>query len=118
MGSLSSYRHLPIDWDMTPEEAVTMYLEWGNNCWKGERSPVRSKDDESYYFVVNTWDSKPRVILIRRNSECAEELADLELPRQLEEPFSSASGYLKGVHAITPEIRQWLENQMDTSPSG
>jgi hypothetical protein len=23
-----------IDWDMTPEEAVRLYLEWGNN-WAG-----------------------------------------------------------------------------------
>jgi len=112
MGSLYSYRHLPFDWDMTPEEAVTMYLEWGNNSWKGERTPVRSKADESYYFVVNTWDTDPRVILIRRNSDAAEELVDLELPKQLQEPFSSSSGFLKGVHAITPEIRQWLEDQM------
>jgi len=24
-----------IDWDMTPEEAVRLYLEWGNN-WAGQ----------------------------------------------------------------------------------
>jgi len=112
MESLSSYRHLPIDWDMTPEEAVTMYLEWGNNWRKGERFPVRSKDDESFYFVVNTWGSDPKVILIRRNSDQAEELAELELPATLREEFFSSAGSLKGVHAITPEIRQWLEGQM------
>jgi hypothetical protein len=58
MGQLSKYRFLPIDWDMTPEEAVTMYLEWGNNWRKGQRTPVRSKHDESYYFVLNTWDEQ------------------------------------------------------------
>lgn len=112
MGSLSSYRHLPIDWDMTPEEAVTMYLEWGNNWRKGERFPVRSKADESYYFVVNTWDAEPRVVLIRRNSDEAVELAELQLPPSLMHDFLSTSGSLKGVHAITPEIRHWLESQM------
>ena len=57
-----------IDWDMTPEEAVTLYLEWGNN-WSHGKHLIRSKNDVSYYFVINTWDEPPRIYLIRRNSE-------------------------------------------------
>jgi len=49
-----------IDWDMTPEEAVTLYLEWGNS-WSHGKSLVRSKDDVSYYFVVNTWEVPPKI---------------------------------------------------------
>lgn len=31
-----------IDWDMTPEEAVTLYLEWGNNWEPREASyPIK-----------------------------------------------------------------------------
>jgi len=47
-----------IDWDMTPEEAVRLYLEWGNN-WAGGNYVIRSKDDITHYFVVNTWDENP-----------------------------------------------------------
>jgi hypothetical protein len=112
MEQLNAYRFLPIDWDMTPEEAVTMYLEWGNNWRKGERSPVRSKHDESYYFVVNTWEEKPRISLLRRNSEHVEELVNLAVPKSLEENVRKEMGNLRGVHPITPEIRQWLEQQM------
>ena len=36
-----------IDWDMGPEDAVTMYLEWGNNPALGNRR-IRSKDDISW----------------------------------------------------------------------
>lgn len=36
-----------IDWDMTPEEAVTLYLEWGNN-WAHGKYVIRSKNDVSY----------------------------------------------------------------------
>ncbi len=36
-----------IDWDMTPEEAVRLYLEWGNN-WAGGNYVIRSKDDEDF----------------------------------------------------------------------
>src|SRR6056297_521516 len=39
-----------IVWSMTPEEAVTLYLEWGNNWAHGR--VVRSKEDVSNYFVV------------------------------------------------------------------
>ena len=55
-----------IDWDMTPEEAVRLYLEWGNN-WAGGNYVIRSKEDETIYFVVNTWKESPVIYLIRRN---------------------------------------------------
>ena len=55
-----------IDWEMTPEEAVTLYLEWGNNWAHGK--VVRSRDDVSHYFVINTWKEQPTIFLIRRNS--------------------------------------------------
>ena len=48
-----------IDWDMTPEEAVTLYLEWGNN-WSHGRM-VKSKKDVSYYFVIYTWINPPKL---------------------------------------------------------
>ena len=112
MGQLSKYRFLPIDWDMTPEEAVTMYLEWGNNWRKGQRAPVRSKHDESYYFVLNTWDEEPRISLLRRNSEQVEELLNLAVPQPLQRSVHKEIGNLRGVHPITLEIRQWLEQEM------
>ena len=57
-----------IDWDMTPEEAVRLYLEWGNN-WAGGNYVIRSKDDTAHYFVINTWKDTPTIYLIQRNSE-------------------------------------------------
>jgi len=98
-----------VDWDMTPEEAVTRYLEWGNN-WSHGKNLVRSKSDVSHYFVVNTWDDPPRIYLIRRNSEEAVEIAAAELPAHLRKRFMKAVARRKGVYAITPEIREWLEN--------
>jgi hypothetical protein len=98
-----------VDWDMTPEEAVTRYLEWGNN-WSHGKHLVRSKNDVSHYFVVNTWDDPPRIYLIRRNSEEAVEIAATELPARLRKGFLKTVARRKGVYAITPEIREWLEN--------
>lgn len=98
-----------IDWDMTPEEAVTLYLEWGNN-WSHGKHLIRSKNDVSHYFVVNTWEESPVIYLIRRNSERAEELAKIPLPEDLGRRFLQHVGFRKGVYATTEEVRQWLED--------
>ncbi|WP_243546732.1 DVU0772 family protein [Pseudodesulfovibrio tunisiensis] len=113
MGSLRNFRNMDIDWNMTPEDAVTMYLEWGNNSWHAEHKPVTSKADHSTYFVVYAWDEKPRAILIRRNSEEARELAEVALPTDLAQRFLESTGRHKGVYAPTPEIRSWLEHQLN-----
>ena len=97
-----------IDWDMTPEEAVTLYLEWGNN-WSHGKHLIKSKNDVSFYFVVNTWDNPPRAILIRRNSDEAAELAEIPLPEELSDRFLNQVGHTKGVYAVTGEVREWLE---------
>ena len=36
MPTLKDFALCPIDWNLTPEHAVTMYLEWGNNDWHAE----------------------------------------------------------------------------------
>ncbi len=100
-----------IDWDMTPEEAVRLYLEWGNN-WAGGNYVIRSKDDVSHYFVVNTWKEKPVVYLIRRNSEEAEELAILRMPGDLESRYMKTNGSHKGVYEIDGEVKDWLQEEL------
>ena len=101
-----------IDWEMTPEEAVTLYLEWGNNWTHGRF--VKSKNDVSHYFVVNTWDDPPRAYLIRRNSDEALELASINLPDGIRERFLESVGHNRGVHAINGEIREWLEKELSS----
>ena len=99
-----------IDWDMTPEEAVTLYLEWGNNWTHGKM--VKSKNDVSHYFVVNTWDEPAKIYLIRRNSEEAIELAIIDMPEKLREHFLESIAHNKGVYAINEEVKAWLEEQL------
>ena len=64
-----------INWDLGPEEAVKLYLEWGNTDWGSGKYTIRSKSDFSIYFVVNCWRKPYYIYLIRRNSEEAVELA-------------------------------------------
>ena len=103
-----------IDWNMTPEEAVRLYLEWGNN-WAHGNYVIRSKEDVSYYFVINTWEKVPVIYLIRRNSEQADELAKINLPDRLRDRFLDSIGHNKGVYAIDNEIKIWLKSELDES---
>ncbi len=114
MGQLSRFRNLEIDWDMEPVDAVGLYLEWGNNGYGGSyENRVRGKNDESIYWVVYNWDESPKVFLVRRNSDGAEDLACLDLPKHLERDFKREMGDLKGTFPITDSIRDWLKNQIN-----
>lgn len=110
--ALSEYANHPIDWNLSPTHAVTMYLEWGNNDWHAEYPPVRSKDDVALYFVVDTWGERPVVRLVRRNSEEAVDLLSLELPEELEKAWRAEYHDLRGLYEPTPKIKDWLRASM------
>lgn len=100
-----------IDWEMTPEEAVRLYLEWGNN-WARGNYVIRSKNDETIYFAVNTWKSSPVIYLIRRNSDGAKELAQIEMPPHVRAAFLKENGQLKGVYAVEGVVKEWLHKEL------
>ena len=113
MGALSQFSDLIIDWNLTPEHAVTMYLEWGNNDYSAEYPPVRSKNDVSTYFVVDTWSPEGAVVrLVRRNSEQAEDLVTVPLPEHLIPSLKEECGNIKGIFAPTEAIKGWLREQL------
>jgi hypothetical protein len=97
-----------IDWEMTPEQAVRLYLEWGNIWARGDRTIVRSKSDYTIYFVVNCWSRPYYIYLIRRNSQEALELAKIELPTRFEKPVCE----LKGVYALDGDLKEWLRKEL------
>ncbi len=97
-----------IDWNMTPEEAVRLYLEWGNNWARGDGYVIASKSDYTTYFVVNCWRKPYYIYLIRRNSDEAVELAQFELPKQFERDVCE----LKGVYALDDDIKAWLKKEL------
>ena len=106
-------RNYDIDWNLTPEHAVTMYLEWGNNDWHAEYPPVRSKSDYATYVVVDTWSTVPKLRLVRRNSEEAVDLAEMPLPQELLQSFRKEYGTLRGIFAPTPDIKRWLRTHIE-----
>lgn len=100
-----------IDWEMTPEEAVRLYLEWGNN-WASGNYVIRSKNDESIYFTVSTWKEPPVIYLIRRNSEEAQEIARIPMPDEIKQQFIRENGSNKGVYAIEGVVKEWLRQEL------
>jgi hypothetical protein len=100
-----------IDWEMTPEMAVRVYLEWGNIWAHGvdRRQIVRSTRDYSVYFVVNCWSKPYYIYLIKRNQQDATELAKFELP----ERFEKTVCLLKGMYAPEGELREWLKKELN-----
>lgn len=112
MATLRDFALHEISWNLSPEHAVTMYLEWGNNDWHSEYPPVRSKDDVSHYFVVDSWGEHPVVRLVRRNSEHAEDLVTIPLPDELVADFEAAHGKWRGISEPTPAIKEWLKKEM------
>ena len=102
-----------IDWEMTPADAVKLYLEWGNN-WASSNYVIRSKDDVTHYFAVNTWEGPPVIYLIRRNSEEAVELAKIAMPDDIKDRYLKENGNLKGVYPIEGEVKKWLKRKLDT----
>lgn len=113
MGLFTKFKDIDIDWNMTPEDAVALYLEWGNSGYGGSyENRVRSKADVSHYFVINTWEDKPKGYLIKRNSDGAEELASFDLPEHLEKAFLEETSNHKGVYGVSPEVREWIEKEM------
>ncbi len=110
--TLKDVASLIIDWNLAPEDAVTLYLEWGNNDWHAEHAPVRSKDDFATYFVVDNWEEKPTVRLVRRNSEQAVDLLTVELPKDLEKEFKKEHEGLKGLYSPTESIKKWLQQEI------
>jgi len=113
MEQLRQFKDLIIDWEMTPEDAVAIYLEWGNNGYRGGyKHAVKGKEDHSNYFVINTWKEQPTVTLINRNSDGANELLELLLPERIAQNFLQSVHNHKGVYGLDDEVKQWLESEM------
>ncbi len=106
-----------IDWTMTPEKAVEMYLEWGTG-WVRGNDFVSASSDESVYFVLYDWQVPHRVTLIRRTVEGAEELGQYDVPEELFMASWQEDGIRAGgtVHPPNDALKRWLCEQINGPP--
>ncbi|MFH1155390.1 MAG: hypothetical protein V1793_16395 [Pseudomonadota bacterium] len=101
-----------LDWDMTPEEAIALHLEWGPLRGQAYYNS-RDNSNETIYFVISSWKNPPIVTLMRRRGFDSEELGTFRLPDRLEKKFMSTTGIHKGVYAVDGEIRDWLKKELE-----
>ena len=106
-----------IDWSMTPEKAVDMYLEWGAG-WTRGNDFVRGSDDESIYFVIYEWERPYQVTLLKRSSKDVEEIAKINIPEEMAEKAFDEFGKKPGVgvYALTDDLKVILSRLLDGPP--
>lgn len=107
-----------IDWSMTPEKAIDMYLEWGAG-WSRGHDFVSSPNDESIYFVLYDWETPPQVTLVRRNMREAIEIAKVDVPRDLFLKAWEEDGNRPGVgvHSLNKELQDWIIEALEAPKS-
>ena len=106
-----------IDWSMTQEKAIEMYLEWGTGWGRGNDF-VSTMGQESIYFVLYDWLKPPRVTLIRRTTAGAEEIAEIEVPEDLFIKAWKEDGDRPGVgvHPLNQELKEWVCQAINGPP--
>lgn len=96
-----------IQWEMTPEEAIALHLEWGplrNQAYYNSRD----SENETIYFIINTWKSEPQLQLVKRKGFDMETIGKFKLPRRLQEFY----GGLKGVFTPDKATIVWIKDQL------
>ena len=106
-----------IDWSMTQEKAIEMYLEWGTG-WVRGHDFVSTMGQESIYFVMYDWLIPRRVTLIRRTTGGADEIAEVEVPEDLFLKAWKEDGDRPGVgvHPLNQELKEWVCREIDGPP--
>jgi hypothetical protein len=108
-----------IDWTMTPEKAIDMYLEWGAGWTRGHEF-IRSGDEESIYFVIYDWEHPAVATLLRRSSRDVAEIAKIAIPEELAREAVQEAGYRPGVGvcALSHALKVWLSEALNGPPVG
>ncbi len=100
-----------VNWEMTPEEAIALHLEWGPLRSQSYYNS-RDKNNETVYFILDTWKKSPRLALVRRKGFDSEELFQSELPDHVAKEFMDGIGKNRGIYAVEGEIRNWLQKKL------
>jgi hypothetical protein len=115
LNDLKAHRDIidQIDWEMTPEKAVETYLEWGTG-WARKDDFVRYRDQQSYYWVVYSWEQPLQATLVRRTTQEMEEIAAIPAPLELlqQAVFEGGRKPGVGVYAIHEPLKHWLKTTL------
>jgi len=100
-----------LNLEMTPERAVSLYLEWGSS-WAHGRDFVRSEHDVSCYFTIDAWAAPPRVLLVRQSMRDEEVLGEVEAPAELVARAIYSWGDRKGTYGLSDDLKRWFQREL------
>ena len=98
-----------IDWEMTPEYTFGTFESWGG------KERVRSNRERIYYFYVDAWEDRPKLMLMERGVRHARIVAEIRAPRDLLDACVASQGksaLYDRSYAIDDRLRQWLERHV------
>lgn len=87
-----------LDWDLHPWDAVTRYLEWGNN-WSRGLDHAKACGERAAYFKIRGG----RLYLVTQSHHDYKVIAEIEAPQDLIEGSPEPG--------ISPELRKWLKKE-------
>ena len=87
-----------VNWDMSHEDAVTLYLEWGNNNYRD--------------FAIDTWEA-PKAVLMKMDNYGSQVLCSKQVPDNLARELRADIKNIKGILEQTPPIKAWLKAEVN-----
>jgi hypothetical protein len=97
-----------LNLEMTPERAVSLYLEWGSS-WAHGRDFVRSEHDVSCYLRLDAWTTPAKVLLVRQSMRDEEVIGEVEVPVELVARAVRSWGDKKGTYGLSEELKGWFQ---------
>jgi|YNPNPStandDraft_1061719.scaffolds.fasta_scaffold20339_4 hypothetical protein len=99
-----------IEWDLTPQEAVEMFDHRARGL--DRRLRVRSTKEPHYFFCVDNWGERPRLVLKERSVKEAKVIAEVEAPDELLIACVRAHCSRKGLFPLSDELQAWLRERV------
>jgi hypothetical protein len=100
-----------LNLEMTPERAVSLYLEWGSS-WAHGRDFVRSEHDVSCYLKIDAWTTPARVFLVRQSTSDEKVIGEVDVPVELVARAVRSWGGRKGTYGLSEELKDWFQREL------
>lgn len=95
-----------IDLDMTPEDAISVHLEWG--ALRDNNKYYNNSETDTYYFYVNSWHDIG-LYLIHRVGFDFDILGTFEIPEEYIDNFWLN---YKGIFGISDPLKEYITNKL------
>jgi hypothetical protein len=99
-----------VEWDLTPQRALELLSLKSRGM--APRSRVRHSREKHYYFCVDNWRERPRLLLKERSIHNSRSIAEVEAPLELLADCVSAHGEGKAVYPLSDSLPDWLRKAL------